>query len=132
MSAAITENITEARLKQIAPYQWKKGKSPNPSGRPKQHFAFVEYLRDWLQGKEGDETRLEQCLQNLKENKPEILMAYCYGKPVETVKLEGGADLMDELALKVARLFALQQSQPKVIDVGEVNTQEITIPEKNG
>jgi len=76
---------------------FKPGQSGNPLGgklgRKKEAFAFGSYLRDWLaeegliKGPEGEplrkEVRLKTLVENLAENKPEVLLHYAYGKPVE-------------------------------------------------
>jgi hypothetical protein len=73
------------------------GKSGNPLGaqlgRRKEAFAFGHYLRDWLaeegliKGPEGEplrkEIRLKTLVENLATSRPEVLLHYAYGKPVE-------------------------------------------------
>lgn len=76
---------------------FKPGQSGNPLGaqlgRRKEAFAFGNYLRDWLaeegliKGPEGEplrkEVRLKTLVENLAANKPEVLLNYAFGKPVE-------------------------------------------------
>ena len=76
---------------------FKPGQSGNPLGaqlgRRKEAFAFGSYLRDWLaeeglvKGPEGEplmtQVRLKTLVENLAANKPEVLLHYAYGKPVE-------------------------------------------------
>jgi hypothetical protein len=84
-----------------------KGKIANPNGRrgnqlvpKKRTFELSDHLRDWLRkqdwvrdadgNKIGKELRLETIIKNLAANKPEILLHYAYGKPLERTEITAG------------------------------------------
>lgn len=66
------------------PFQ--KGKSGNPGGRPKGHGDFRKVVEAYLESKLNPKTTvLQDCLDRIRTEKPEILLHYAYGKPVELV-----------------------------------------------
>ena len=91
------------------------GKSGNPSGlnigRRKEAFAFGNYLRDWLQeqpwakdenGKRiAGEVRLKTIVERLAEQKPEVLLHYAYGKPVEVHEVAAAEGTEIEFVVRV-------------------------------
>jgi hypothetical protein len=82
------------------------GQTGNRFGRPKTaHFA--EEVRDYLNRKDGDKTNLETVLENLKKRRPEILLYFAFGKPIETqVQVKSAEEETEEIALAIARLWA--------------------------
>jgi len=66
---------------------FKKGQSGNPGGRPKT-AKLAELTRKYLDEKAGGKTRLRHVLEWLQKHKPEILLHYAYGKPVEAVDVQ--------------------------------------------
>lgn len=70
-----------------------KGKSGNPGGRPKSTAQFGAVVRAFLD--EPDETRpnrqakLRTVIERMAKDDPKTLLAYGYGKPLETVQLQG-------------------------------------------
>ena len=84
-----------------------KGCTGNPNGRrgsqlvpKKRTFELSDHLRDWLRkqdwvrdadgNKVGKEIRLETIIKNLAATKPEILLHYAYGKPLERTEITAG------------------------------------------
>jgi hypothetical protein len=71
--------------------RFKAGEVANPGGRPKTS-EFRQYLLDFLGAKSGAEKL--KLVKHMAKCRPEILLYYCYGKPVESIELsgkEGGA-----------------------------------------
>jgi hypothetical protein len=70
---------------------FKKGESGNPGGRPRTaelSKAIRAYLESSLPGN-GHKTRLDALIERLYKKDPKTLLAYGFGKPVETHELEG-------------------------------------------
>jgi hypothetical protein len=68
---------------------FKKGESGNPGGRPRTadlSKAIRAYLESSLRGN-SDKTRLDALIERLYKNDPKTLLAYGFGKPVETHEL---------------------------------------------
>lgn len=105
MTTPVTENSGK-NIRNLKPF--KKGQSGNPGGRPKTS-DFAEEVREYLRGKQGNQTRLQVLLKRLSKTKPEILLYYGFGKPAESigVKLElvSGvpADVVDRLSVLARR-----------------------------
>lgn len=70
--------------------QFTKGVSGNPSGRPKGSVAGAtmlgESIRTFLAEQDGvkNRTRLEGLILRLYDEDPKTLLAYGFGKPIET------------------------------------------------
>lgn len=58
------------------------GQSGNPGGRPKT-ARFAELVREFLDEREGNTTRLRHVLLSIQRDDPKILLYYAHGKPVE-------------------------------------------------
>lgn len=94
---------------------FKPGQSGNPLGgklaRQKESFAFGNYLRDWLaeqawirdaDGKKiGKEVRLKTIVDRLAHDKPEVLLHYAYGKPVEVHEVAAAEGTELEFVVRV-------------------------------
>lgn len=96
-----------------------KGFRPGQTGNPqggrlgprKEAFLFGNYLRAWLQEKawtrdaEGNklkkEYRLKTVIDTLAANKPEILLHYAYGKPVEVHEVAAAEGTELEFVVRV-------------------------------
>lgn len=63
-----------------------KGQSGNPGGRPKGATSLGETIRAFLAEKDGikNRTRLESLIQRLYDEDAKTLLAYGFGKPIET------------------------------------------------
>ncbi len=107
MSAANSEKTAVGR-----PFQ--PGQSGNPSGRPKAARNFAQEVRDYL-GRpydDGDKTNLESILDDLMYNRPEILLYYAFGKPIQAqVQVTNGDDEQREWAKAVAREIVKEQNR---------------------
>ena len=89
-----------------------KGTTPNPGGRPKT-AAFAEEVREFLKEKIGKEEkpRVREILERLAKTKPEVLLHYAHGKPVETQVSVNESDA-DKVADALARKWAMEDSKP--------------------
>ena len=86
------------------PWQFKKGQSGNPGGRKKNVVTLAEQIRALLaqthpeSGKligKDKATRLEVLLKRLEVEDPKTLLAYGFGKPLETIDMNiEGADVV--------------------------------------
>lgn len=72
---------------------FKKGQSGNPTGRPKKDKNLVETIKEFTP------TIMSQLFRCVLEGEPKdivpasrLLLAYGYGKPSETITLEGNPD----------------------------------------
>ena len=84
--------------------QWKPGKSGNPGGRPKT-AKFAEEVREFLAEKQGDKSRLRRVLEDLQKHRPEILLHYAFGKPVDSVEVRSeNVNFIDPAIIELARL----------------------------
>ena len=112
-----------------------KGVSGNPGGRPKTSY-FTDEVKQWLReidpkDKKSNRTRLNVLMERIAKDKPEIILYYAYGKPVETHEhsgIGGGAiPLADEGPLQsvsserlrqlAATLFRAAEKQAEVIEL---------------
>jgi hypothetical protein len=59
MEADNKENNSDARLKNLEPYKFKKGQSGNPGGRPKKEFSITNALRELL-GEQDPYAKIER------------------------------------------------------------------------
>ncbi len=66
---------------------FKKGQSGNPGGRPKT-AKLAELIRQYLDEETGGKTRLRQILEWLHKHKPEVLLHYAYGRPLNGEEIE--------------------------------------------
>lgn len=82
------------------------GVSGNPKGRPKGVFTIGEYFRGWLD--ERNRANLKKVTKRLMQTKPEIILAYGYGKPVDTIEISGpdGASLIPPELIAAAAQIA--------------------------
>jgi len=93
--AANSEQKRKRRPGRGRPFQ--PGQSGNPQGRPKAIFKFGEYLRKFLGdqhpqagqineklGYQAVKTRLDEVVLRLLKDKPEVLLHYGFGKPIES------------------------------------------------
>ena len=58
----------------------KKGEVRNPKGRPKGVVSIGQYYRNWLEA----DVNLKAVTRRLLKLKPDVILHYAYGKPVET------------------------------------------------
>jgi hypothetical protein len=89
------------------------GQTGNPEGgrlSRKPAADFSKYLQGWLEeqdfvvddkGRRVKEVRLQTLVKRLAVQKPEVLLAYAYGKPVETHQHEGTDGQAIEFIVKV-------------------------------
>ena len=100
--AANSEKTAKKRRGLGRPF--KSGQSGNPSGRPKNR-PYIDEIKAFLDA--GDGARFRNLLNNLLENKPEILLYYVAGKPTENVNHSGSlvVGLPDDV-LERAREYA--------------------------
>lgn len=72
------EESENQRAKQLIPYQWKKGQSGNPAGRPKGK-TLKEFAKDYLLSLPDDEK-----VEYLASLPPEIVWKMAEGLPHQT------------------------------------------------
>jgi hypothetical protein len=101
----VADTQNSGKFRGLKPFQ--KGKSGNPGGRPKT-ADFAKQVRDFLGKRDGNRTNLETVLQTLKDNKPEILLYYGFGKPAETVTHQNpdGSNLIPQELISAAATVA--------------------------
>ena len=104
--------------KQVKNWQktaFKKGQCANPGGRPKT-AAFAEEVREFLKEKIGkdEKPRVREILERLAKTKPEVLLHYAHGKPVETQVSVNESDA-DKVADALARKWAMEDSKPSTV-----------------
>jgi len=94
---------------------FRPGQSGNPSGKNAKHQTqFGELLRDWLSKKEwvkdlqtgkrkgrAKEMRLMTIVKQLAAEKPEVLLHYAFGKPVEMHQVEAAEGTDIEFIVRV-------------------------------
>lgn len=96
------DNTANSKRKRVVGRPFVKGKSGNPSGRPASLFKFNEYLRKFFDsphpqaaeinqklGTTCVKTQLDVIVQRLAKDDPKVLLAYGFGKPVESLEVSG-------------------------------------------
>lgn len=88
------------------------GQSGNPKGgqrRPKELAQFGQWLRGWLakqitykrDDKSVKTTRVEWLVGKIAEQKPDVLLHYAYGKPVEMMQVAAAEGAPIEFVVKL-------------------------------
>jgi len=80
--------------KQLIPYQWKKGQSGNPNGRPKGQ-TLKEFAREYLMSL-PDEEKVEY----LASLPPEITWKMAEGNPANATDITTGGDKLSPLLVQ--------------------------------
>lgn len=85
------EETTEKQQgKQLIPYQWKKGQSGNPNGRPKGK-TLKEFAREYLQSLPDDEK-----VDYLASLPTEIVWKMAEGNPKNETEMSGELSIISE------------------------------------
>lgn len=115
------EPSQQVPIKKKRPGRWKKGESGNPGGRPKTG-AIREIIQEFFAQMVGDKTNQQIALENLRDNRPEILFYFVHGKPAETLNMAGSIEVTGLPADVLARLREMCRQgaieQGKVIMLG--------------
>jgi len=98
-------------LQDDKPWLFQKGVSGNPKGRPRGQTTIGEYLREYL----SDPVNLSSVLERIKEMKPDVLLHYAYGKPVDSIEISGpdGASLIPPELIAAAAQIAKGNHEEK-------------------
>lgn len=80
------EDTEKQVAKQLIPYQWKKGQSGNPNGRPKGK-TLKEFAREYLLQLPDDEK-----IEYLASLPPEIVWKMAEGLPHQTTDITSGGE----------------------------------------
>jgi hypothetical protein len=103
-----------------------KGYTGNPGGRPKTS-DLRQFLLEWLAAKaNGNKTRQLQLIEQIAKKKPEIILYYAYGKPIETLEVTG----KDGQAIQVEHM-SKQDLRAQMIQAGEMTPEGRLIPQRN-
>jgi len=123
--------VTEiSRASERPHWQFKPGVSPNPGGRPKGLNELAAMLSPHVP------TAVEAIVRNLSSDKhslraAEILLDRVFGKPAQSVAIEGDAATSNVLAhLLAARMVAQIQAEQPTLEA-KVVADETTAPATN-
>lgn len=82
--------INSKTVKRIPGRPFQKGQSGNLAGRPKKAHDFKALIHKFLANKGKDrKTNLETLITRLYLDDPKTLLAYGFGKPIETHEISG-------------------------------------------
>src|SRR5262245_43433372 len=92
---------------------FKPGQSGNIAGRP----GIISHLKTYLRGilaepheSDATQSRLRVAVLKLLADKPEVALAYAYGRPAESVEVSAAGDQNPEERIRIIRqkLFGLE------------------------
>lgn len=96
--------MTGSSSKTEKPWQFKKGQSGNPAGRPKGASDLRKLVLAHAAKRDGNKTNLQHLIERLYKDDPKAYLDRGFGKVVETHEVTGQVEhAVDPAALAMAR-----------------------------
>ena len=115
----MSEETGKSKVEHLKKYQWKKGESGNPDGRPKGSVSIVDAIKRKLEEELPDasneekktyldkvvETYLNKAMEDGDTTILKDIIDRTDGKPVQTNVIEGNVDLLNERNQEIVDIY---------------------------